>query len=297
MKNRKLKGSILIFLGAACYGMLGIYVKMAYQAGYTTAEVTLSQFIIGAFALLLLTALKRPNNSIENSKIPIKSKLHLMIAGTSLGLTSICYYLAVSYIPVSVCIVLLMQMVWLGVVLEIVLTKKIPERRSVLAAILVIGGSILATKVFEQSISLDWKGIVFGLLSAVCYTATIYSTKNIQPEYAASKRSLYMVLGGLIVIILVFSRSINLDFDLAIFGSWGLVIALFGTFLPPLLFTAGMPLTGISLGAILSSVEIPVAVFASMIVLGEKVSVTQWIGVALVLFAVLMMNIKREKME
>jgi len=217
-----------------------------------------------------------------------------MLAGTSLGLTSIFYYLAVSYIPVSVCIVLLMQMVWLGVLLEIIITKKLPETPKVAAAIFVIIGSILATKVFEESISLDWKGIMFGLLSALCYTSTIYSTKNIKPEYPAAIRSLYMVSGGLLVIILVFNESINLDFDYSIFISWGLIVSLFGTFLPPLLFTSGIPLTGIGLGAILSSVEIPVAVLASTIILGEKVSFIQWIGVTLVLLAIVVMNITRK---
>src|SRR5690606_7956136 len=110
--------------------------------------------------------------------------LILMFAGTSLGLTSIFYYLAVSYIPVSVSIVLLMQMVWLGILLEMAIKRKLPEKRKILAALIVIVGSLLATKVFGQSVSLNWKGITMGILSAICYTATIYSTKNIKPAYS-----------------------------------------------------------------------------------------------------------------
>jgi hypothetical protein len=37
-----------------------------------------------------------------------------MLAGTSLGMTSVFYYLTVKYIPVSIGIVLLMQTVWMG---------------------------------------------------------------------------------------------------------------------------------------------------------------------------------------
>jgi len=291
MKNSKVKGSVFIFLGASCYGMLGIYVKMAYHAGYTTSEVTLAQFLLGFAMLLVLNLYTRKQKEKKNIRVPIKSKLHLMIAGTSLGLTSIFYYLAVSYIPVSVCIVLLMQMVWLGVLLEMVITRKLPEKRKAFAALIVIIGSILATKLFQQSISLNWKGIILGIMAAICYTATMYSTKNIKAEYSPFHRSLYMILGGLIIILMVFHSSINLNFNYSIFISWGIIISLFGTVLPPLLFTAGMPLTGIGLGGILASVEIPVAVLASALILNEDVTSSQWLGVILILFAVGLMNL------
>lgn len=295
MKSSKVKGSIFIFLGASCYGMLGVYVKMAYHSGYTTGEVTLAQFLLGFAMLLVLNLFRSTQKEKTNIKVPIKSKLHLIIAGTSLGLTSIFYYLAVSYIPVSVCIVLLMQMVWLGVLLEMVITRKLPERRKAFAALIVIIGSILATKLFQQSISLNWKGIIMGIMAAICYTATIYSTKNIKAEYSPYQRSLYMILGGLIIILLIFHSSISLNFNYRIFISWGIVVSLFGTVLPPLLFTAGMPLTGIGLGGILASVEIPVAVLASALLLNEDVSTGQWFGVLLILLATGLMNVHVKK--
>jgi len=290
MKSSKVKGSIFIFLGASCYGMLGVYVKMAYHSGYTTGEVTLAQFLLGFAMLLVLNLFRSTQKEKKNIKVPIKSKLLLMIAGTSLGLTSIFYYLAVSYIPVSVCIVLLMQMVWLGVLLEMVVTRKLPERRKAFAALIVIIGSVLATKLFQQSISLNWKGIIMGIMAAICYTATMYSTKNIKAEYSPYQRSLYMIFGGFIIILLVFHSSINLNFNYSIFFSWGIIISLFGTVIPPLLFTAGMPLTGIGLGGILASIEIPVAVLASALILNEDVTLSQWLGIILILLAVGLMN-------
>lgn len=295
MKSNKVKGSIFIFLGASCYGMLGIYVKMAYHSGYTTGEVTLAQFLLGFATLLVLNLFRNKQKGKTDIKIPLKSKLHLTIAGTSLGLTSIFYYLAVSYIPVSVCIVLLMQMVWMGVLLEMVISRKLPERRKAFAALIVIIGSIFATKLFQQSISLNWKGIIMGIMAAICYTATMYSTKNIKSEYSPYQRSLYMILGGLIIILLIFHSSITLNFNYRIFITWGIVVSLFGTILPPLLFTAGMPLTGIGLGGILASVEIPVAVLASALILNEDVILSQWLGVILILFAVGLMNLQTKR--
>src|ERR1700750_1346683 len=125
MKNDKLKGGIFITLGAGCYGMLGTYVKMAYQAGFNTAEVTLAQFSLGFTGLLMLTLLRRPPQ-VGNTSGSLKSMMRLVLAGTSLGLTSIFYYLSVKYITVSVAIVLLTQSVWMGVAVDAIIQKKWP---------------------------------------------------------------------------------------------------------------------------------------------------------------------------
>jgi drug/metabolite transporter (DMT)-like permease len=293
MKRDVLKGSFLVALGACCYGMLGSFVKMAYLRGFTTAEVILAQFTLGFVALFMLTLWRKP--TVEQAQQPhLKTKVQLVIAGTSLGLTSIFYYMAVRFVPVSTAIVLLMQTVWMSVVLESILKKQLPGFRKLLSALLVMAGTVLATRVLQQSASINLEGIVWALLSALCYTATMYSSNNVALPCAPLTRSLYMILGGLIIVLIVFHGAIRPGFSYKIFMSWGLLIALFGTILPPLLFTRGMPVTGMGLGAIIAALEIPVAVLMANQLLNETVKLSQWTGIILILGAVVLMNLKRK---
>lgn len=101
-----------------------------------------------------------------------------------------------------------------------------------------------------------------------------------------------MILGGLVIIVVIFHSSLNQEFSYRIFLSWGLIVSLFGTILPPLLFTKGMPLTGMGLGAIIASLEIPVSVLMAYLLLHESVGFLQWVGVILILFAVVLMHWK-----
>jgi drug/metabolite transporter (DMT)-like permease len=55
---------------------------------------------------------------------------------------SVFYYLAVKYIPVSIGIVLLMQTVWMGVLLEMI-EKTQPQNKSNFGIVLI--GTVLAT--------------------------------------------------------------------------------------------------------------------------------------------------------
>lgn len=129
MKNNVLKGVFLVALGATSYGMLATFVKLAYKDGYTTAEVTSSQFIYGILGVLLINLFQKIVNKEKAQKASSKNIFQLMIAGTSLGMTSVFYYLCVKYIDVSIAIVLLMQTVWMGVLLEWILDKKRPSNQ------------------------------------------------------------------------------------------------------------------------------------------------------------------------
>lgn len=290
-------------LGSASYGMLATFVKMAYKEGYTTAEVTLSQFTIGVIGLLMISMFSNRQTAASRTEAAAgikqpsnwKSLLKLMIAGTAMGLTSTFYYLSVQYIPVSVGIVLLMQTVWMGVILEMILHKRRPGNRKIISVLIIIAGTILATNLLKSSVSLDWRGLGWGMLAALSYTITVYASNGIALHLPAVRRSLYLVLGGLIIIMLIFNTSLNTNFSYDIFWRWGILLSLFGTILPPLLFTMGMPLTGVGLGTIIAAVEIPVSVLMAHFLLKEPVNVLQWTGIVMILSAVVLMNIEKPK--
>ncbi|MFH7002418.1 EamA family transporter [Flavobacterium bizetiae] len=290
-QNNVLKGVFLVAIGATTYGMLATFVKMAYSEGYTTAEVTTSQFILGIIGILLINAFQKAKHKEKVVKATKKNIFSLMLAGTSLGMTSLFYYLAVKYIPVSIGIVLLMQTVWMGVLLEMILEKKLPSKQKVIAVIIVLIGTVLATNIIHNDVALDWRGLAWGVLAAASFTTTMFTANSVATEISSAQRSLYMLLGGSII---VFSFAIATQvtpFNFEIFLKWGIILALFGTIIPPMLMTAGFPLTGIGLGSIVSALELPVSVMMAYVLLDEKVILSQWIGIVLIILAIIIMNV------
>jgi hypothetical protein len=61
----------------------------------------------------------------------------------------------------------------------------------------------------KQSVNINWKGFGWGMMAALSYTASMYSSNNIELHFPPLKRSLYMILGGLLIIVLVFHSSLN----------------------------------------------------------------------------------------
>ena len=119
----------------------------------------------------------------------------------------------------------------------------------------------------------------------------MFTANRIATNITSAQRSFYMLLGGAII---VFGFSVftqNRAFNFGIFYKWGIIISLFGTIIPPMLFNIGFPKTGIGLGSIVASLELPVSVLMAFIILNEQVILLQWIGIILILFAIIIMNI------
>jgi drug/metabolite transporter (DMT)-like permease len=297
MKNNILNGVFLVALGATSYGMLATFVKLAYKDGFTTAEITSSQFIYGILGMLLINFFQKIFKKEKATMATSKNILQLMIAGTSLGMTSVFYYLCVKYIDVSIAIVLLMQTVWMGVLLEWILDKKRPSTQKIISVSIVLFGTFLATKLYEFTIQLDWRGIIWGMLAAVSFTTTMFTANKVALEISSVQRSLFMLLGGAVVVFAFSAFTQDGALNFVIFKNYGLFLALFGTIIPPLLLNAGFPKTGLGLGSIVASLELPVSVLMAFLILNEKVVVWQWCGILLIILAIIIMNLNFSKKE
>ncbi len=289
--NRVLKGVFLVGLGATSYGMLATFVKLAYKENFTTAEVTTAQFVLGIIGVLLINSFQRIKHNNTAVKATSKNIFQLMLAGTSLGMTSVFYYLCVRYINVSIAIVLLMQTVWMGVLLEMILDKKLPSLQKITAVIIVLIGTVLATNLLKNEIELDWRGLFWGILAAASFTTTMFTANRVALGISSAQRSLYMLLGGAVIVLLFALITQNTPFNVEIFMKWGIILALFGTIIPPMLLNAGFPYTGIGLGSIVSSLELPVSVLMAYFLLSEEVNKTQWFGIILIILAIIIMNV------
>ncbi len=298
-----LKGIIYIALGASSYGVLATFVKIANNKGIPTGVLTISQYLLGFLTLFFVSlVLKKRNEDKRNESVaPAQpnSKLKLVVFGTTLGFTSSFYYLSIQYLPVSVGIILLMQSIWIGLVFEFFIARHLLTKTKIIGAVTTIFGTLLAVNVMEAAESIEWPGIVFGLLAATTFATTMFATNKIALELPNITRSKYLVLGGLLVVLIFWNVPGISDFTLpefqmSIVFTWGVFLAAFGTIIPPILFNKGFPITGVGLGSIMASMEIPVSVFSAYILLNEQVKFIQWVGIAIILLSVVIINRKNE---
>ena len=184
-----LKGVLFVVSGAISYGILATIVKYSNSLGMHTGILVFMQYLVGVVVLSLIVKIKQKKEEVQNPTT--SSKLKLVGYGTSVGLTSCLYYVSIQYVPVSVGIVLLMQSIWMGVVLEYIITKRSISYVKILAAMVTILGTVLASDVLFQKADISWTGIMWGLAAAAAYTLSLYASSNVEKGIFSYLRSKY----------------------------------------------------------------------------------------------------------
>ncbi|TPE46406.1 EamA family transporter [Pontibacter mangrovi] len=285
------RGVALVFLGACSFGVLSTFVKLAYKEGFGLGEVTGTQVFFGLIILWTIVLLRQLLGSKSNGT-SFREALKLVAMGTSTGLVSIFYYKCVQLVPASIAILLLMQFTWMSLLLDAVMKRKLPTLAQVGMVVLVLLGTAMAGRLFSQQLpDFNLTGIGFGLLAALCYTFFLMINGSVGNHLHPTMKSALILTGACVLVLSVFPPVFLVNGALT--GGllkWGLLLALFGTVIPPLFYAYGIPKTGLGLSAILSAAELPVAVLMSSLVLQEEVWAVQWVGVGLILGAIVLSN-------
>jgi drug/metabolite transporter (DMT)-like permease len=132
-------------------------------------------------------------------------------------------------------------------------------------------------------------------MAAASFTTTMFTSNRMALGVSTAQRTLYMLLGGALIVIIFAVISHHGVFQWSIFYKWGLVLALFGTIIPPMLLNAGFPHTGIGLGSVVAAIELPVSVLMAYFLLYERISLIQWFGILMILAAIVFINITPNK--
>lgn len=285
---------LLVLVGACSFGVLSTFVKLSFAEGYSVGEVTGVQVFFGMIALWLLFLGGKAVGLFKNH--PHKRKdapWKVMLSGISTGMVSVAYYQCVSLVPASIAIILLMQFVWIGILMEYLLFGNKPGRMQLLSMALVIGGTLLAAGLFnEQAMDLSLPGVLFGLLAATFYATFLMVMSRYGNDYPPVQKSALMLTGACALIFIVFPPAFLFNGVLTSgLWKWGIILASLGTVIPPLFFAIGIPRVGVTWSSILSAVELPVAVAMSYFVLLEPVSGWQWLGVMIILGAIIVSNV------
>ncbi|GAB7053680.1 MULTISPECIES: DMT family transporter [unclassified Paenibacillus] len=286
LSSKRFKASMLVLLGAASFGILSTFVKLAYSYGFTPGEVTGSQVLIGWAAMWLISlpywrTLKRVDR---------RSVFKLIGSGLFTGLTGVFYYYSLQSLDASFAVLLLFQFTWMGLLMDWFLHGKSPGRFQVAGVAVILAGTVLASGLWMGTTKpVNLSGAGLGLLAAASYTLFIYFSGKVAVEVPALLRSSWMVTGAAIVVLLIYPPQFLWNGSLAEgLWLWGGILALFGMILPPYVFAKGAPHLDTGMAAILGAVELPVVIIVSGLLLGERTGWVQWLGIGLILAGIIL---------
>ena len=288
-----------VALSAACFGVMAVFVRTAYDQGADMPGVLLGRFVLAALALWLLVWWRRV-------PLPARGQVPgLVLMGTAYTLQSLCFFGALLFIPAGTVALLLYLYPLFVVLLSWALGLEPLTRRRVLALVVCSAGTLLtlgwvpwAGTAAVGSAALDWRGVVLGVAAACIYALYILGSscamRGVAP-LAATRVALSSAAALVLCLTAVRAALGHLPQLAPTALGWSALgaIALVSTVLAIALFFAGLARLGASRTALISTLEPVVTVLAAWFFLGEHLGPAQLAGGVLVLCGALLLAAER----
>jgi drug/metabolite transporter (DMT)-like permease len=280
-------GAALVLGSAAGFGAMGVFGKLAFDAGVGIVTLLFVRFAIAAPVFWLVVAARRALTAA-----PARSLLlGLALGGVGYAAQSGLYFAALLRMDAWLLALLLYTYPAFVTVAAIGLGRETPSRRRI-GALLVSSSGVALVLAGAASGGFDALGAAMGLGAALTYTAYILVCDTVELE--ALPLSALVTTGAALTFGVVAAASGSWDTGFAAEGwLWIGLIAAVSTVSAIVLFFAGLRRVGPSMAAILSTLEPPVTVGLAFLVFGESLTAVQLAGGLLVLGAIVALNVAR----
>jgi drug/metabolite transporter (DMT)-like permease len=269
--------------------MIGVFGKLALNTGLDAFQLYACQYGIMTIIMGLWFVFTRPGSLRITRSTFLKLVLQGII-GTS-G-TTVFFYLAIGEINVGIASMLLFTYpVFVSIFFMVSGIRKISTMGKI-ALFFALIGSLLVLDLFSAGqVSFSWKGILFGILSSLCYA--FYNTfadlklSTIEPSVITFYTSVVSFVTGLIIASDILT--VVMGFNVEMLG-YLFMLAVISGILPVILIYRGISLIGADKASIVSSSELPITVILAFLFLGERMNAFQLSGMVLIVAAVILLH-------
>ena len=270
------RGSLYAVISGLGYGFLGYFGVNLMNADLSVTNMLFWRFFLAALFMLPIVVLQYKN--IFSS---FKENLKIVFYGMAFYSTSaIAYFIGSNYIGTGLTMVVFFIYPAIVMLFNCILYNAKISKMDYLAFSMIIIGVVFLADL--QELELDFLGIGFGILSALCYACYVVGSKrsNVSPVV-----STFMVSIGCMVTCLIFSCLECSFFVPTYSNNWINIVgmALVYTALPILLLLEGLKYISSEKASMISVLEPVFVVIFGIILLGETVSNMQIVGTITVL--------------
>src|SRR5215218_5203809 len=280
--TREREGLLLCLVSAAGFGAMAIFAKQAYATGLDVTTLLVLRFVMAAAMLWALIGLRRR----------ALGSLRGLAAGGLLGVwyavQAGLFFSALERIDAGLAALLLYIYPALVTLAAFALGRERPDRARIVALVLASAGVALVLAGGGTG-ALDALGVALALGAAGAYTFYILVSDRRPASTPAISFAASVVTGAA----LAFGLAALVRVAVAGEGlMWTAILASVSTVLPIVVFLAGLERVGPSTASIASTVEPPFTVLLAWLVFGETLGPLQLAGGALVLSAVVVLQLR-----
>jgi drug/metabolite transporter (DMT)-like permease len=291
--NTKLKGYLWGAIGGATYGMNPLFTLPMYQEGISPDSVLFFRYLFAIPILALIMKLNHVDFKIKHQEIP-----PLVLMGIMFALCSLTLFQSYHYMDAGIASTILFLY---PIIVALIMTFIFKEKLSfitIICLLMATAGIALLYK-GEGGSTLSLTGTLLVIISALTYAIYIVGVNRSRLKNMNTiKVTFYVLLFGwsLFAIRSLFEGGIQTP-PADKWYLWGnlLALGLLPTAISLLTTTIAIQLIGSTPTAILGALEPATAIFFGITVFNETLTIRETCGLALIIIAVCMVVVARDK--
>ncbi|WP_029177776.1 DMT family transporter [Streptococcus suis] len=288
-------GTLITLIAGIAWGLSGVSGQYLIGRGMSVQLITSMRLMVSGLVLLGLCAVTARRNLLALLKNGRALLAVCFFALFGLALNQLAYLQAIAYTNAATATATVLQYLCPILVLAYTCLKdrQRPTGVEVISIVLAIVGTFfIATHGQLTELAITPLGLAWGLFSALTYALYIILPAQVIDQYGSlSVIGLGMLMGGLMVTfgLQTWQEPLQLDSG-SMFGLVGIVGV--GTIFAYTAFLKGVSMVGPVNGSLLASIEPIASVFFAVWLVNERFYPIDFLGMALILGAVLLISLK-----
>ncbi len=293
-KNTKV-GTLLIIVAACFWGCMGIFVRKLTTYGFNPIQIVSIRVTLATvffFAVLLFKDRKGFRLALRD--IP----LFLGLGLGSVLLFTVCYFSAISIMPLSTAAILLYTSpIWIMLMSAVFFKEKMAKRK-LIALALAFAGCVLVSGISGEGITLT--GLLLGLGSGIGYGLySILGTVALRKYSPYTVTAYTFLIAGIGSLFIADPKDMSDKYIASSDHVWLIVLfiltALITAVIPFLSYTLGLRSVEAGKAGIIATIEPLVATLVGIFFFCESLTVMSAAGIVLILCAVVILNLGSNK--
>jgi drug/metabolite transporter (DMT)-like permease len=280
----------------AAFGAMAVFGKLAYGEGATVGTLLSVRFALAAALFWALVLVGRGGRREVRALSRGDIAVGLALGACGYALQSGCYFAALERIDASLLSLLLYTFPAIVAAAAIALGRERLDRRRLTALALALSGLVLVVAGAGTG-ALDPLGAALAMAAAIVYSTYILVSDGVVGRMRPRVLSALVCTGAAASLTVGSALIGQLRPDEVTVGGWGWLasLAVVSTVGAISLFFAGLRRVGPTTASILATVEPLVTVVLAFLAFGETLGSVQLVGGALVLAAVVVLNLRRAR--
>ncbi|WP_245918032.1 DMT family transporter [Alteribacillus bidgolensis] len=287
---------LVTIAGAACWGLIGLFIAPLYAHGFTPWDVVAIRGIFSFVILILIMTI------FYRDQLRTRVKDHFYFGGAgifSIAFFNYFYFEVFSQSSLSLAVTLLYTgPLFVTILSRLFFKESLTIRKGIALALAVIGCAFVVGLLPFGQEGIPMNILLMGILSGFCYALYSIFSKPITKRYSALTITMYTFLYTSIFMLLtsdIMKKTSQFQhLDVLVYA---VLLALVTTVAAYLLYSSGLKYLEASKASILATIEPIVAVLTGVLFLGENLRPWQVLGIALVLYSAILVAKKRSRVK